>query len=793
MNQDLQNLEIKVENNGVTPQGRVSAAEWNIVVSALKDLDLGSGGGVADSVAWSNITSKPDWIGASKPSYTYSEILETPDFGGFVTTESLTELLSGKADKATKLAEYGITDAYTKDELNVEFEKYMLKDTAQPITAQHNFTNGLLIDGLAIKKSADKTFYFDGNLVVSGVITMFGKDSTTFPTIWANIPFNPNHMTWDGSQWSVVGGGGGASVTKDAVIEALGYTPLDKQGVAFDSNKFGGLSVADFARVKQQATDFDANNMPDGVWGGKLFGSPNWALDYYAYLSVGSGNYKMQFNGVSNRLTYRAGNESGIENKDWVEILSSANYYDYALPITGGTVKGETTFNGNSKSIQPLTVATPSMGYTGLIRFTNGGSVTMGYIGFQGVGNPVYNDTSNYYPLIHSGNVESYNAGSATKLETPRTIWGQSFDGTEDIVGNLMLYKTLPTGGWARQVYVAGVDGRTLGSIGLYGNGDSLAYVYIGTEYNNRWMSIYPTGDATFSGKVSVADMLYIYPDRGGYAGSYYIMDKNTGEAYHLSARGGEDKQFRLYYTPDQSTYVSLIDITKTGNVHVRGNLQANGIFIQKVQNQWLNTANLQLGRLDMTPYSDRACIGVTDGNLHLDAYRGKGIYLNYYQTGDVGGYERAVAIFDNGNVSIGGPMSYEKLHVYGNILATGTITFFSQASLKNVINHEGLSLDELAKIRPARFKWKDGRDGRVHVGVIAENILPILPEVVYFTGEEKTKTVDYSSLATHIGVSLIKPVVNHEKWLIKHDVTIAALNAKVQYLESKLKQYNIA
>lgn len=37
--------------------------------------------------------------------------------------------------------------------------------------------------------------------------------------------------------------------------------------------------------------------------------------------------------------------------------------------------------------------------------------------------------------LIHTGNIGSYNAGSATKLQTARTIWGQSFDGTGNVSG----------------------------------------------------------------------------------------------------------------------------------------------------------------------------------------------------------------------------------------------------------------------------------------------------------------------------------------------------------------------
>ena len=43
------------------------------------NISITEGGGVADSVAWSNVTDKPDWIGATKPTYSYTEIQNTPD------------------------------------------------------------------------------------------------------------------------------------------------------------------------------------------------------------------------------------------------------------------------------------------------------------------------------------------------------------------------------------------------------------------------------------------------------------------------------------------------------------------------------------------------------------------------------------------------------------------------------------------------------------------------------------------------------------------------------------------
>jgi hypothetical protein len=54
-----------------------------------------------------------------------------------------------------------------------------------------------------------------------------------------------------------------------------------------------------------------------------------------------------------------------------------------------------------------------------------------GALGFSGSNSPCYVDNTgrNSYTLIHTNNIGSYNSGSATKLATPRTIWGQSFNG----------------------------------------------------------------------------------------------------------------------------------------------------------------------------------------------------------------------------------------------------------------------------------------------------------------------------------------------------------------------------
>lgn len=53
-----------------------------------------------------------------------------------------------------------------------------------------------------------------------------------------------------------------------------------------------------------------------------------------------------------------------------------------------------------------------------------------------GDGNP---ENIAWKAIITEKNIGIYNAGSATKLQTPRTLWGQSFDGTNNISGAITL------------------------------------------------------------------------------------------------------------------------------------------------------------------------------------------------------------------------------------------------------------------------------------------------------------------------------------------------------------------
>lgn len=98
-----------------------------------------------------------------------------------------------------------------------------------------------------------------------------------------------------------------------------------------------------------------------------------------------------------------------------------------------------------------------------------------------------------------------------------------------------------------------------------------------------------------------------------------------------------------------------------------------NGTLFQNLNNQWLSPAKLQIGRLNNTLYTDRAVIGVTNGNLHLDSYSGFGLYLNYYQEGSSAG-NKGMMITPTGNVGIGTNVPTQKLDVRGSQYLNGTL-----------------------------------------------------------------------------------------------------------------------
>jgi len=115
----------------------------------------------------------------------------------------------------------------------------------------------------------------------------------------------------------------------------------------------------------------------------------------------------------------------------------------------------------------------------------------------------------------------------------------------------------------------------------------------------------------------------------------------------------------------------------------------------------------------------------------------------------------------------------YLRLDANGNGLFDGDVVAFSttiasDVRLKENVKDLNYGLKDVLDIRPVSFDWKEKRNGQHDIGVIAQEIEKIIPEVVVevdtLNSEDTHKTVDYAKLTS----VLIKAVQEQQQQINK-------------------------
>ena len=345
-------------------------------------------------------------------------------------------------------------------------------------------------------------------------------------------------------------------------------------------------------------------------------------------------------------------------------------------------------------------------------------------------------------------------ANSATKLQTPRTIWGQSFDGTGNVDGTLRIRNT--TSGYCEGIRIQTSDGAW-STIILGATGDS------GTNAN-AW-SIHRKNDNNFSISRNSADGL-----NGLVMTSIGMGLGTTAPAYRLDVRGdiySSDRVIannsvlsnKLYSstTPDITTPNKCIEIA--GNTIREYHLEANS-----------------------SPYHSEITLG--DDSLTLGAYSGieisafGAIKLNSMCTFTITYRNAKFTVEQNGSGYI---WSMDSIKANGNILATGGITAYSSSDIR--LKQDLRKLDYLGIIKAMGgtfgFAWK--KDNTRSIGWIAQHVLcnPHLKDIVE-TDEKGYYKINYWSpklIATAFGA--IEQVGDE----------VSRLKARVVFLESEVQR----
>ena len=350
MNQDLQNLEIKVENEGTTPQGRLTATEWNILVAAVKSLDL-KGGSV-------DITS----------------ILQAVADAGYATQEWVNN-----------------QDYATTTDFNKFVKDFVTLDTTQAISGIKDFTNGLKVGGLSVYKSQADTIYLNANLVVRGGITAFGTNETITASIFEALPIDGATLkrTENGVLYvdtTVVGGGGG---TGGGISIADVENYLTTNSYATQDWVTGKGYITSASSITGNAGTASKLQNAVSLWGRTFDGT----ADLTGSLNVTTGEgYRINYNGYDLRFIVSGSSSNrGIwdnTNNNWLMYRAGSNdiYFTSGnigfgttspterLTVTGN-IKASGTLIGADASISNVLnlTATTSSAFSGAQLLFSGG------------------------------------------------------------------------------------------------------------------------------------------------------------------------------------------------------------------------------------------------------------------------------------------------------------------------------------------------------------------------------------------------------------------------------------
>lgn len=715
----------------------------------------------------------------------------------------------------------------------------------------------LYINGIRLHKTADGVITLEGNLAVTGGVTMYAVDPVSASTIMDGVVVDGVTIKKENGKLVAVGGGEAGSVAWENIsgkpsVFATNIANITDLHSSWDSvlaaQKPAWLTAVSIATI----SDLHAN------WDALLKAAPSAYVTRWPTISevTGKQNLIVKLNGGTtegtNQFTYNAtgaktinitpagigtytksesdskyptktgsgasgtwgigitGNAATASKWATARTITLGSYLSGSVSLDGSVnvtlnanVLGLTS-QGNKTAISGTTM--PAAGVRLYQVYNNGYPVSFGnLLSVKGGGCGelllAWKNTNRIYYRsrsdVHTETWQSWstvafltdNVASATKLQTARTLWGRSFDGTADVGGDM-------TGvGWIngglRVDYgddLVGLRWRGVHTVEFGGNTGNAHTSYC---FRPSYSSSGPTETYLVIQNASASNSPTFTTTHAFNANGIGYHSKGLGVAREASGSG--------IYT---NTIYASDWFRSEGDSGWYSQTYGGGWYMRDTT--WIRTYNNK-GVLAIRFDADSGLAGSSWNNgdgaftvrIHDNNNQTPLLLAYRYGTADTGANRLfALELLNTGgqiNFSMAGStrMSINKdtntATFSGNILAVGGITQYSDQRAKTIIEQITLPLKDIANSPAVRFKWnywKQKDDGKTHIGGIAQYVQRILPEAIY--NSDGALTMDYATTGYIFAVNTAKHLLNFET---KTDKEIKKLKQQVKYLEKQLKK----
>ena len=673
------------------------------------------------------------------------------------------------------------TIALTSD-ITASLADYVTTDTAQTITGIKTFEHSIAFN--VTEPNGGRTNGISGSINGSAVGSVgFLCDNNVYqgayigwgPNPWIysdNLFVSQNQLTYKNN--AILHGGNYASMLDSRYVNAAGDTmngalelrsylfftsPTSRKGLYFTTDESGNVSFSQHVNNTWTDSAFMFHN--GGTFYAKGIAVASDALVSNLNADLLDGYHEISF--VRSWWTYEPGYDCDTYNG---RPLISFTYHNNA-PFTGAFID----------------VNTNGYGF---------------YLGTQ------YGIDSSLYYRRHGTSADcgmgawqqlariTDNVASATKLQTARTIWGQSFDGSGNVTGNMESVDSIYMSGYV----LNNKNGQYL-SVLDYHNDGSLALNYGLAMVKGLPCTIY--GNTNIKGDLYADGMM----QSNASASDSAKMRVNCGNTSILTleananGRGLYDTTLQKYmWWFDGQTVFTNYDgnygigtTSPTTKLHVNGNIRANGslsgVTSLEMTGSLYGATCIEL--FHTTPFIDfhygystadftSRIIEATSGTLTLNGV------LTAANGGNVG-VKTSSPVYDldvNGVIHASdGIWCNDYISAYG-------LDTSSDERLKDIVQDFTLGIADIANAPSVIFRWK--KDGTVDVGSIAQYWQKILPQMAHmmpngFLG------LDYGKAALMSAISLARTMNRHEERLNTHDEEIRRLKEENRQLREENRQ----